>query len=248
MDDVREATIGSEARRPARSAYELKPDEIVQPVIAAGGLRLTHYLRPPSQADWEAYEAELHVSVDRPPEGIALHSEELAAANALWQRIVLRVEGYEPLDDWRERVPLPHRRAAVRPLTQVYSIEPEASGEQAYRLAADRIEVELVAGPNYTGLRHIFRPATALEAVEFERVRSAAIWARESPGRTVYPAKLAGYVKLYDALILKVEGYTIAGEPCTGREQAVQDMDAMHKQAAVRALFGRDHAESGPGN
>jgi hypothetical protein len=222
--------------------YELKPDAIEQPLIA-GQARVKHFLRPPSQADWEIYDVALKVALERSEEGTALLHEEMAAADVLWRRIILRVEGYEACEDWRDKIPLSHRRAAILPLTQVVSAaEREGDPDAPFQLAVDRIEVELLAAPDYEGLAHVFRFPNPQDEMEFDRIRSAAVWVRGTT-RSAFPAKLAAYVKLYDRLIIEVRNYTLNGE-IPSREQAVQLMDAMHKQIALIGLFARGAAEN----
>lgn len=222
--------------------YELKLDEIIQPLIA-GQTRMKHFLRPPAQADWEAYDAALKVALERSEEGTALLHEEMAAADVLWRRIILRVEGYEACEDWRDKIPLSHRRAAILPLTQVATAaERQGDPDAPFRLAMDRIEVELLAAPDYEGLLHVFRPPNPEDEVEFDRVRSAAVWIRGTT-RSAFPAKLGSYIRIYDRLIIDVRNYTLGGAECS-REQAVQWMDAMHKQIALIGLFAREAADS----
>ena len=62
--------------------------------------------------------------------------------------------------------------------------------------------------------------------------------------RTLLPPRLPALTRLYDQLILGVEGYTLRGRPLASSLDAVQSMDAWHKRVAVEALFGGLVAET----
>ena len=86
--------------------------------------RLCHVLRPPAAADWFAYEAALEPTVEELSEEggepcYRLRVRSTDAALQLWERLISRVEGYsEPNgQDWRGLIPLAHKEAAVRALT-----------------------------------------------------------------------------------------------------------------------------------
>jgi hypothetical protein len=43
--------------------------------------------------------------------------------------------------------------------------------------------------------------------------------------------------KLYDELIVSVDGYTVSGRPLSGRDEIAHEMDAFHKVIAAREIF-----------
>lgn len=84
---------------------ELAPTELVVPlkVTHAGRTyRVRHVLRPPASADWFAYEAALALAVEELPAApdsdeptFRLQMRSTDAALQLWNRLALRVEGYD---------------------------------------------------------------------------------------------------------------------------------------------------------
>jgi hypothetical protein len=253
---------------------ELAPAELAIPlkVSRAGrSYRLRHILRPPSAADWIAYEAALEMAVEELPAagsadepdsgepGFKLHVRSSDAALALWSRLALRVEGYDlPADpssaqpdsettDWRALIPLAHKEAAVNALTLVAPAQLAArasddSADHFFPLAAEEAPVLLeaiVAGVAYPHLLHRFRPPTVEAERAYRRLLAETLIVRGSrTPRTLLPPRLPGLIRLYDQLILGVEGYALNGKPLADAGQAVQHMDAWHKRVAVQTLFG----------
>ena len=78
-------------------AFELKPPEIPIPIAFREGgrkFRVTHLFRPPQFADWLEYELKLNRSVETVGAQTRFDQQKADAAEALWDRIALRVEGY----------------------------------------------------------------------------------------------------------------------------------------------------------
>lgn len=237
--------------------FELAPEEIAVPlqVSQAGRVyRVEHRLRPPAAADWLGYEAALQLALEElPPEpdaaapGYRLTARTTDAALALWAGLVRRVEGYgelPPSDGWQELIPLAHKEAAVRALTLVAPAE--AAGEDSsngfFPLNGGEVAVELEAardGRAYPRLVHRFRSPTVGDEKTYRRLLAESLIVRGSrTPRALLPARLPGLIRLYDRLILGVEGYARGGQPLTASREAVEHMDAWHKRAAVQALFG----------
>ncbi len=252
-----------------RRLLELAPAEITVPlkVTQAGeSYRLRHVLRPPTAADWFVYEAALEMAVEELPPGAdsnepcyRLRVRSSEAALLLWERLVLRVEGYEQLaeSDWRALIPLGHKEAAISALTLVAPVtarffEPGAEEESnhTYPLLAEehRVMLEAVAaGVAYPQLVHRFRPPSVEAERTYRRLVSETLLVRGArTPRTLLPARLPALVRLYDELILGVEGYGLNGEPLAASVQVTQHMDAWHKRVAVQALFGDTAAEVVP--
>ena len=285
-----------------RRLLELALAEITIPlkVTEAGRTyRLRHTLRPPSAADWFAYEAALGMAVEELPPGAdseepcyRLQVRSSEAALLLWERLALRVEGYEepsgvethslqaagsarlpaenagsPLRseklcpdgkfDWRALIPLAHKEAAISALTLVAPARPrlfeadiDEESNPPYPLLAEerRVVLEAVAaGVAYPQLVHRFRPPSVEAERAYRRLVSETLLVRGArTPRTLLPARLPALVRLYDELILGVEGYGLNGEPLASSVQVIQHMDAWHKRIAVQALFGDSAAEVAP--
>jgi hypothetical protein len=232
--------------------FELAPAEVVVPlqVTQAGhSYRVCHRLRPPAAEDWYVYEAALQPAVeelgdaDEPSFRLVLRASE--AALDLWARLIRRVEGYAlpPGDEWQGLIPLAHKEAAVRALTLVAPARADASGGNGFfPLAAEEVRVVLEAAANgaaYPRLAHRFRPPTVEAERRYRRLLADNFLVRGGRAlRTLLPPRLPALTRLYDQLILGVEGYAINNQPPASRDQLLEHMDAWHKRVAVEALFG----------
>ncbi len=172
---------------------------------------------------------------------------------------VLRDEP-ESAINWRALVPLAHKEAAVRALTlvapaqlQAESDDPDSTSDQStdnyFPLHAEQVPVVLeaaVAGRAYPRLVHLFRPPTVADERTYRRLLAETLIVRGSRHpRTLIPARLPALCRLYDSLILGVEGYALEGRPLASSIHAIQSMDPWHKRVAVQALFG-DANDSSP--
>ena len=238
---------------------ELAPAELIVPLkVSHDGrsYRLQHRLRPPAPADWFAYEAALEMAVEEMPSGAddepcyRLHVRTSDAARLLWDRLSLSVDGYDgsaSTEDWRVLIPLAHKEAAVSSLTLVApsslldSTNDDSTDNFFPLLAEERVVVleAARAGRAYPRLIHRFRPPSVENERTYRRLLSETLLVRGSrTPRTLLPARLPGLVRLYDQLILGVEGYSIRNQPLASSVETIQTMDAWHKRVAVQALFG----------
>lgn len=77
--------------------FDLKPAEIPTPITFREGgrkFRVTHVFRPPEFADWMEYEKTLNSSVELAGLYTRFDQARAEASEALWDRCILRVEGY----------------------------------------------------------------------------------------------------------------------------------------------------------
>ncbi len=77
--------------------FELRPGEIPTPITFREGgrkFRVQHLFRPPQFGDWLEYEMKLNRSVEILGAHTRFDQERAEAAEAIWDRIILRVEGY----------------------------------------------------------------------------------------------------------------------------------------------------------
>lgn len=249
--------------------FELAPEEIVVPLrvlLPAGSgrpLRVTHFFRPPALEDWLAYDRALKLTIREglpaqagADEASVFHSQAAEAAALLWQRTIRRAEGYGRKaglataearpgapPDWWELIPLEHKQQAVRGLALV-EVEP-ARNDELYPLDLETREVRLRAHRNgrwSAGLTHCFRRPTTEDELAYRRILSE-LYVLRGSGETRVPPRLGALVRLYDRLILRVEGYARQGVALEGtapeaRATLVAAMDALHKRVAMEALFG----------
>ncbi|MBI4462676.1 MAG: hypothetical protein HY653_07215 [Acidobacteria bacterium] len=172
-------------------------------------------------------------------------ADDLAADEGSAGRIVSNpASGVGGRQDWRELIPLSHKEAAVHALTLVAPAQPLLidSPNGHFPLFAEEIPVVLeaaVAGLAYPRLVHRFRPPSVAHERAYRRLLAETVIVRGSRApRALIPARLPALVRLYDQLILGVEGYAINTQPPASRLEVIQSMDAWHKRVAVQALFG----------
>ena len=162
------------------------------------------------------------------------------ASIALWDKAVLRVEGYKVgpdglAKDWRWKMPVHHKIVAAGLLQEVTGIPSNEDADFDLDLEADRRTVVLEAAWNertFPLLSHAFRIPAQEETLRYRRIVAETYrkpGRRKSSTRVLVPARLASLVALYDALIVSTSGYRNNPSP--------REMDALHKQAAVVALF-----------
>jgi len=151
---------------------------------------------------------------------------------ALWEAVVLRVEGYKAGADWKERMPLAHKLAAVLVLRQVNA----ANSGNPFDLESDQRLITLEATWNsvfHGELVHVFKDPSQEDQLEWNRSISSFYRVRGSRGRESrirFPVNFGKLCRLYDQLILEVRGYAFTGTIQTA-------MDALHKEVAIGALF-----------
>lgn len=261
--------------RPLAPAFELRPAEIPTAITFREGgrkFRVQHIFRPPQFGDWLEYETKLNRSVEIVGAHTRFDQEQAEAAEAIWDRIIARVEGYlvgnrqdQSRDregavtgregavavelpaafpeGWRQQIPLLHKIAAVQLLAQVFPAD--ADETEAYCFDPERVEVHLVAargGREYGGLVHTLQRPSVRRQKEFSRIVSSALYVRGS--RT---EKSLLPSRLREMTRLYDELVTaVRGYVVNGepatREDAVKWMDALHKQTAISALFNFEDA------
>jgi hypothetical protein len=148
------------------------------------------------------------------------------------------VEGYRaPDEEWKQRMPLAHKAAAVALLQEVYA---QPSGDP-FDLTAGAKVVELEAGWNgrrYEGLKHVLRPPSPQQEKDYRMLR-VTTWRqrgfRRAPLRIRSALLLGELTALWDQLVAEVHGYAGYSAP--------RHMCPLHKQAAVVAMMERPSEE-----
>jgi hypothetical protein len=219
------------------------------------GIPLVHILNRPTQRDWLAYAKGVSTTYEFAGEGIhAEISGELEAQGKLWRGSIRSVEGYvgadgRPIaeiypDVWREKIPASHIELAVRALAAVRlktAEDPALTNPVAFILDLESQAVELeMDGVAHGPLVHHFRIPTLNEYNKFKRLMAdSRLVGGTRHLKTIMFSRLPGLVKLYDELIISVEGY----------QPPVPDfMDAIHKQVAVQGLFEPPTEQSADGS
>ena len=207
-----------------------------------GGKTARHIFRRLTFSDWWGFLKDSRSEMILQGDSWSHQSRTDEAAIALWDRAIVRVEGYRAGEDWKRKMPATHKIAAVGLLQEVAAVP--SSEEDDLDLEADRRTVTLEVAWNgevYPSLRHVFRVPEQEDTLSYRRLmaeffRKSSRRESKSTTRVVVPVRLSGLVKLYDRLIEEVEGYTGFRAP--------REMDPLHKQAAVLALFEPPQEES----
>lgn len=177
------------------------------------------------------------------------HFDLASSGVRLVRELVSEVKGYRVSDDrslmelpnWRDRLPLGHLQAVASMLQsvteskdQVTFIDPDFD---IVRLEATWSSFGSDKMAVFSGLTHFFTPMTVEHQARLMRARSQAIVVGGSrSGRTIYPTLNALYIDLYDQLVARVEGYSVAGTELNNVGMIRSHMDAWHKVAALTVL------------
>jgi hypothetical protein len=200
------------------------------------------------QEDWQEYFLGIVNQIIQTGDSRENVFETESAILGLVENTLTSVEGYGDLSglkNWKQSLPLRHRIAAGLALRSVIVSPPKEDAP----ILCDEIEVKLDANwgaadgktIQYSGLVHRFRqPSIAdLKKFNFESARTR-VRGTADAGVTTYPSRQAIGMKIYDDLIVSVDGYSSGGSPLIGAEAIKREMDGAHKAAAALAIFDRD--------
>lgn len=150
------------------------------------------------------------------------------------------------LPNWQTRIPLNHRQqlgetlADVRPSQADSELTIHAEGEEVL-LDASWTAVEGESGitmQRFVGLKHVLKTPMEEQHRRYSREASRSkVIGGSRNGKTVYQGAQPLLAKLYDELVLGVEGYSIDGLALTTKDQIVREMDMLHKVMAAQELF-----------
>jgi len=203
----------------------------------------TYHLRRVTGDDWMKYFASV---VDQTLNLSGSRERVLDTESALLElvdRVLVRAEGYGDLSaigEWKSFLPMRHRIAVGVVLRSVAA----ASTDDDVQIC-NLVEVRLDATwpidgktCGYDGLVHRFRHPSIddLKRFNFEASRIKVRGTGDN-GVSIYPSRHAIALKMYDDLIESADGYSIHGEPLTGKEAIVREMDGAHKATAALRLF-----------
>jgi len=229
------------------------PERVSMFKIRETGALRRHVFKPITPADVDAYFSSMTIATERKSsDSMEYHIDARTNILKLYERAIKRVEGYSLTDgrdvmalpNWKDRVPGVHRVRATEILMKV--TQSESGADLGIDPEAEFVSLDAFwsAGDcgmfHYDGLIHRFSPPTIehWRKLNNHSTRTTAVGGSKSQ-RTIYPKLNGVYLELYDALILSAEGYSIGGQPVSGREQCVSQMDCFHKIAAVSILFDK---------
>lgn len=214
------------------------------------GRELLHRFDPIRFEDWAEFERMNYVVSESDDKEVTAEDFTVEAVEWLWGKAIRAIEGYgEQLPtDWRERLPIQHKEAAIGLLAQV-AVDEDA---EPHFFGADRVVVLEAArnGVVHKGLRHCFlHPKTSdVKAARRALLRESAVrvgGVRGSGGsrksQSVVRSSLERIAAVYDELIVRVEGYESGDGPLDlvgDASKVARLMDPLHKKTALRALVG----------
>lgn len=215
--------------------------------LKSKGRSYTYHVRRITQEDWTAYfSAIVHQTIQRGDDREQVFESETALLE-LVDRVLTGVDGYgdaTAMKDWKLALPIKHRIAVG---TALRNVGPSRGASESPDLC-ETVETRLdatwsTAGATllYSGLVHRFRQPSIeqLKRFNFESARVKISGSAEN-GVSVYPARQAIAMKIYDELIDSVDGYSVCGAPLQGVENIRREMDGAHKAAAALDLFDDD--------
>ena len=148
------------------------------------------------------------------------------------------------LPNWQIRIPLAHRLqlgeilADVRPSAASDDLTIYPEGEVVLLDATWSAIDGLAQVQRFSGLKHVLRTPTEDQHRRYSREssRSRVVGGSRS-GKTVYAGSQPLLAKLYDELVVSVEGYSLNGNPLGDAATIIREMDMIHKVVAAQELF-----------
>jgi len=203
----------------------------------------TYHTRRITGADWLAYFQNITHQVIQEGGQREQIFESDSALLELVNAVLTGVDGYGDLasKEWKLSLPVKHRLAVGIALRSVGTAQAKDTAPSLCDLVEARLDATWPTGGKtllYSGLVHRFRqPSIAdLKRFNFESSRVKVV-GTAGDGITIYPARQAIAMKIYDDLIESVDGYSIDGKPLEGAEAIKREMDGAHKAAAALDIF-----------
>jgi hypothetical protein len=231
---------------------ELNSQRVI--VLADRGKEYILTCRRVTPYDWEKYFSGIVVTSEQRGKERINVIDVTSPRVALAESVLIDAEGYKvsggadlkALPNWQTRLPLSHRQQLGETLAGVRSSEAEselvihAEGEEVLLDATWGCGAEL-GGSNmqrFLGLKHILKTPTEAQYRRYsdESSRSRVIGGSRS-AKTYYRPSGPILAKLYDELIVEVQGYSFNGGPLTSSDVIRREMDMLHKVMAAQELF-----------
>jgi len=214
------------------------------------GKTYTLVCRRVTPRDWERYFSGIVVTSQQQGRErinvVDVNTPRLALAEAvLVDAQGYRVAGDVPLTsmpNWQSRLPLSHRLqlgetlADVRPSQSESEFVIHPEGEE---ILLDATWSHSGSGmQQYRGLRHVLKTPTEAQHRRYsdEASRSRVVGGSRS-AKTFYRGAQLLLAKLYDELVICVEGYCIDSRPLGTPDEIVREMDMLHKVMAAQEIF-----------
>jgi hypothetical protein len=245
----------SETARPFEFDEQIHEVSFPATTLKGGKKTVFHRLRKPSLEELNNREGQIkHETIKINARETEIKTDQRAADAWLWGRIVQAVKCYGRGDDWQElsedekgEFNSSHKSDAIAFL---YSGKSEIDGEDDYVPIgpADwtvKQEIGANAQPDFI-VRHILRVPTAEERLRYSQT---AFSKRYLPGAKREQSNLRGnlkaHIELYDALIQRIEGGTVAGQvlSASNRREFLAAIDPIWKRDIVQTLIAALEAQ-----
>ncbi len=231
------------------NAIELSAPRTI--LIEDRGKTFTFNLARISAAQWLKYFAGILSLSETQGSGRVDTFDSSAARIELVDTVLAGASGYEvpgggsitAIEGWQHKIPVRHRLTVGN--TLLSAERSDANDDDPIMLGRETVYLDAIwsAGEDgkmrkLHGLRHTFETPTAEHQRRYSRdISRSRVIGGSRGGKTQWLGAQATLAKLYDELIVEVEGYTFHSEPLDGRESIVENMDTYHKVAAVEGLF-----------
>jgi len=219
------------------------------------------FCRRITEHDWQLYFAGIVVTAEQDGKTRINTIDVLTPRLALAESVLMNAEGYRvaggaqltEIPGWQKKIPLAHRQklgetlANVRPSRaeddelviypegEVVLLDADFSGYQ-YEDSEGNLRWAM---RKIVGLKHVFSTPSEEQHRRYTRESSRSrVVGGSRTGKTIYQGSQPLLAKLYDELVISVEGYAVNGVPLTNdRNAIVREMDMMHKVMAAQELF-----------
>ena len=238
--------MSEETQQSATQATPATLDLAMQRRFALVGKSSTYVLvcRRVKPEDWEAYYAALVIASQQDGRDVVSNVDLDTPRRVLAERVIVDAVGYTvagggklaELENWQKLIPLAHRLKIGQLLAEV---EPSDEGDEVIYPEGERVLLNARwGGEMYKGLVHTLAvPSEELYQRFSSQSSRTRVLGGSRTGTTLYPGSQTLLAKLYDELVISVDGYVNGGRPLNGRAEIAQEMDMHHKVSAAMQLF-----------
>ncbi len=214
-----------------------------------------------TERDWQQYFAGIVITAEQDGKARINTIDVLTPRLALAEDVLVNAEGYKvaggadltSIPDWRKKIPLSHRQKLGETLSDVRPSRAEddelviyPEGEvvlldatfSAYTFEDEEHNTRF-GMRKIVGLKHVFSTPSEEQHRRYTRESSRSkVVGGSRTGKTVYQGSQPLLAKLYDELVISVDGYSVNGVPLTDDRNAIRrEMDMLHKVIAAQELF-----------
>lgn len=208
------------------TGYNAALQQIILLKIKRGNklFKVAHVVNAPTDADLLDYEKGRNIryrqadKAELGENGLATNDESFAAAIALWNKLAVRVEGYKPTDDWRDKVRESDKVAAITENLLAVEVLEEAIVETETGELLDEdadqgsrvIEMRSLFAGEEVETSHEFRAPNAAELKKYRALMAVSYAVKGSRMRSSdirVPSRAKDLAIFYDNLLIESRGY-----------------------------------------